>query len=162
MCTAEDNDIDIYYQDTDSMHLKERDIQKLEKVYNEKYNRQLIGKEMGQFHSDFDSDIIKNNIQAKGSVFLGKKCYIDRLQGQDEDGNEVFDYHIRMKGVNNEAILDYAFKNYNGDCLKMYEDMFHGKKIEFDLLCGGKKIAFLYDKNMTISTRKKFTRFIRF
>ena len=54
---------------------------------------------------------------------------------------------IRMKGVNNEAILDYAFKNYNGDCLKMYEDMFNGKEIEFDLLCGGKKIAFLYNKN---------------
>jgi hypothetical protein len=162
MCTAEDNNIDIYYQDTDSMHIKSEDISKLEKAYNCKYDKQLIGKNMGQFHPDFDSDIIKKDIQARGSIFLGKKCYIDKLEGLDQNNRKVYDYHIRMKGVSNESILEYAFEHYQGDCLKMYEDMYRGKEIEFDLLCGGKKISFTYNKNMTISSKTMFTRLIKF
>ncbi len=162
MCTAEDNNIDIYYQDTDSMHIKSEDISKLEKAYNCKYDKQLIGKNMGQFHPDFDSDIIKKDIQARGSIFLGKKCYIDKLEGLDQNNRKVYDYHIRMKGVSNESILEYAFDHYQGDCLKMYEDMYRGKEIEFDLLCGGKKISFTYNKNMTISSKTMFTRLIKF
>ena len=36
---------------------------------------------MGQFHSDFESDILKGgkkDIHAVESIFLGKKCYIDK------------------------------------------------------------------------------------
>ena len=47
--TAEDNEIPIYYQETDSLHLLDNTIKKLEKVYNEKYNRELIGKNWDSF-----------------------------------------------------------------------------------------------------------------
>ena len=62
MTTAQDNNIEIFYQDTDSMHLRDNDIEKLQQIYNEKYGKELIGKNMGQFHSDFDSDIIEKDI----------------------------------------------------------------------------------------------------
>ena len=78
MCLAEDNNIDIYYQDTDSMHIGTDDIPKLADLFQQKYNRQLIGKNQGQFHSDFDSKLGKV-LHADRSVFLGKKFYIDRL-----------------------------------------------------------------------------------
>ncbi len=52
ICLAEDNKIDIYYQDTDSIHLKFEDINNLKKLYANKYNRVLEGKSLGQFHTD--------------------------------------------------------------------------------------------------------------
>jgi len=42
ICTAEDNEIEIYY--TDSQHLGADDIERLRKLYKEKYGRELVGK----------------------------------------------------------------------------------------------------------------------
>ena len=161
MCLAEDNKIDIYYQDTDSMHIQEKDIPKLEELFMEKYNRELIGKGMGQFHSDFDSDIIKKNIKATESIFLGKKCYIDKLEGEDEEGNNVIDYHIRMKGVSNKAILHKAKKEVR-TFLDIYKSLYKHNKEMFDLCCGGKKINFKFNGDYTISTVKAFERTLHF
>ena len=53
MCLAEDMKIKINYQDTDSMHIESDKIEGLAKQYFVRYGRELIGKSMGQFHSDF-------------------------------------------------------------------------------------------------------------
>ena len=50
---CEEQGFKVYYQDTDSLHLHEKDVPVLAKLYQEKYNRELIGKALGQFHSDF-------------------------------------------------------------------------------------------------------------
>ena len=42
----------VYYQDTDSLHLYEDDLPLLALKFKEKYGRELIGKALGQFHSD--------------------------------------------------------------------------------------------------------------
>jgi hypothetical protein len=102
MCLAETFKIDIFYQDTDSMHVVNKDIVGLSKLYRGRYGRELIGKNMGQFHSDFASDKLEGDIWSVESIFLGKKCYIDKIT----DGTNV-DYHTRMKGVNKNAI-DYV------------------------------------------------------
>jgi hypothetical protein len=107
ICSAEDNDLKIYYQDTDSIHINDEDIVKLKDIYESKYNRQLIGKNMGQFHSDFNMKVKGkdiNNIVSTGLIMLGKKSYIDRLRGEDKEGNYYYDYHIRLKGINEDAI----------------------------------------------------------
>ena len=44
MCLAEDIEIPIFYQDTDSMHLPERDLTKLEQTFKDIYERNLTGK----------------------------------------------------------------------------------------------------------------------
>ena len=54
MCLAEQNDIHIFYQDTDSMHLFESDVHLISKLFKEKYGQELIGESMTQFHNDFD------------------------------------------------------------------------------------------------------------
>ena len=161
MCLAEDNELDIYYQDTDSMHIKECDIKILSKKYEEKYDRELIGKGIGQFHSDFDSDIIKENIHATESIFLGKKCYIDKLEGEDEYGNHVVDYHIRMKGVSNNAIK-HKSKIEERDFMDIYKSLHKGNEERFDLCCGGEKVNFEYNSNYTITTKKEFPRTLSF
>ena len=104
MCLAEDNGIPIFYQDTDSMHLYEKDVKPLAESFKAEHGRELIGKNLGQFHSDF-ATIVKGGKMpvAVKSIFCGKKSYIDMLR--DDKGNIGF--HARMKGVPMESI---AFK----------------------------------------------------
>lgn len=157
MCLAEDEKLNIYYQDTDSMHIDTDQVKMLAEKYDDKYGREVIGKNMGQFHTDFASDIIKGNIHAKESVFLGKKCYLDVLTG--DDGS--IDYHIRMKGVSCDAIKDHAYKNQKS-ILDVYKELFTGKELTFDLCCEGSKVNFEFKKNMEIISRDRFERKIKF
>lgn len=161
MCSAEDSGIDIYYQDTDSMHLKDSDIKKLSDVFRCKYGRELIGKKMGQFHSDFELEGCKNIVCSK-SIFLGKKCYIDELQGINKNGEKETGYHIRMKGIP-EKVIDYTYKKLNyKNPFDMYVDLYKGKSIEFDLTNDGTKANFKFNKNYTIETVVDFKRTIKF
>ena len=77
MCTAEDNNIPIYYQDTDSMHIENDLIPLLANKFKERFGRELIGKNLGQFHSDFEP-IVKggDNPVSIESYFICKKAYI--------------------------------------------------------------------------------------
>ena len=43
MCLAEDNNIMMFYQDTDSIHIYQEDIPKLEKLFMQEYDMELIG-----------------------------------------------------------------------------------------------------------------------
>lgn len=159
MCLAEDNNLNMYYQDTDSIHIDSKSVNVLSTLFKEKYNRELIGKDMGQFHTDFDSNILDGNLSSKESIFLGKKCYIDVLQG-DKSGDKV-DYHIRMKGVSNIAIKHKAKKD-NCSILDLYKKLYSGKKIKFDLACDGEKCCFDFKENLTISSLPNFYREIQF
>ena len=158
MCLAEDNKLSIYYQDTDSLHIHTEEVNKLSDLFREKYKRELIGKQMGQFHTDFSSGILKGSLKAVESIFLGKKCYIDKLEG-DEKG--VYDYHIRMKGISGDAIKDYAYMN-DKDLMEVYDDLYNSEEIVFDLCCGGKKISFDFKYNMEIVSKQLFERKISF
>lgn len=181
MCLAEDNKINIYYQDTDSMHLKNCDIETLKKLFKNKYNRELSGENMGQFHTDFsfyDKNGVKRkdvkNIISVKLIALGKKCYIDKLRGElpnkdniyptvEEEKNFIYDYHIRLKGIPNNSIFNYVEKNKLESPLQIYENLYKGKKITFDLLCDGLKARFKFDaKNYKISSLSQFDREIYF
>lgn len=157
MCLAEDLNLNMYYQDTDSIHIDTESVSVLADAFQQKYNRQLIGSEMGQFHTDFSSDVCKGNLKSIESIYLGKKCYIDKLQG---DGPEI-DYHIRMKGVSTQAIKFYATKN-NLTVFDLYQQLYNGKKLTFDLACEGTKCCFNFNSNLTISSLYKFERDIKF
>lgn len=154
MCTAEDNDIGIYYQDTDSMHIENDKIQLLAEKFKERFGRELIGKELGQFHNDFD-ELTNNPISIK-SYFLGKKAYIDKLTN---DNGEIA-YHIRMKGVTNTCITLQAIKQFNSDPMELYKHLSEGKKINFNLT--DVKAKFKNNKNRTISNITDFKRNIKF
>ena len=161
MCLAENEGIQLYYQDTDSIHIKDCDISKLSKSFSEKYNRELIGKQLGQFHSDFEIDGC-TDILAKRSIFLGKKSYIDELHGKDKNGNTVIDYHIRMKGIPNSVILHTAKKLGYSNAFELYEDLYKGKTIEFDLTNDGSKCNFKMNTDYTVKTLDLFTRRVKF
>lgn len=164
ICTAEDFGLDVYYQDTDSLHIKDEDIKKLAEQYKLEYNRDLIGKDLGQFHSDFKLEGSKkeDSIIALGSIFLGKKCYIDILQ--DEDG--LIGSHCRLKGISEKSLLYTAKKLYGYETdemnlIKLYYDLYEGKEINFDLTCDSNDIKFeCFD--LVVRTRLEFNRKIKF
>jgi hypothetical protein len=157
MCLAEDNGLDLYYQDTDSMHIKDCDIATLSSKFADKYGRTLIGKNMGQFHSDFDLKGCKD-IYARRSVFLGKKAYCDEIVGVDADGNEKVGYHIRMKGIPDSCLMRTCTDLKYANPFEMYVDMYNGKSIEFDLTENGDKANFKINKNYTVNTLQEFKR----
>lgn len=160
MTLAEDNQIEIFYQDTDSMHLYEETIDKLSKLFLDKYNRTLIGKSLGQFHSDFKMPGCKNIYSTK-AIFLGKKSYIDELKGTNKKGELETGYHIRLKGIPNSCIL-YKCKQLDITPYELYNRMYEGEKISFDLTQDGTKANFKFNKDYSVETETIFTREICF
>ena len=132
MVTAEQHNIPIFYQDTDSMHLYEDDVNRLANIYREKYGKELIGKDMTQFHCDFDNFAGSvGSIHSRKLIALGKKSYLDILV--DERGNEG--YHIRMKGVPSQCIINKC-KRMGITVEELYERMYIGEVMEFNLVDG--------------------------
>ena len=164
MCLGEDLGLKQYTQDTDSIHIDYDEVDILANEYRKKYNTELIGNDMGQFHIDFDLEGSVGDIWATDSIFLGKKCYIDKLESRDKDNKPIHGYHIRMKGITHDSIAYTAKKYFGGDYLKLYENLFNGKSVNFDLLCGGEKDMFKSEKDMTIRTLKcgEFSREVSF
>ncbi len=164
MCLGEDLGLKQYTQDTDSIHIDYDEVKILGDEYRKKYNTELIGNDMGQFHIDFDLEGSVGDIWATDSIFLGKKCYIDKLESRDKDNKPIYGHHIRMKGITHSSIDYTAKKDFGGNVLKMYEHLFNGESVNFDLLCGGEKDMFKTEKDMTIRTLKcgEFSREVSF
>ena len=107
MCLAEDNNIFMTYTDTDSIHMDDADIKKLSDLFKEKYQRELIGNKLGQFHCDFDFKCDAGILPvAVESYFLGKKSYIDKIK-IIKDKKIDYKYHIRLKGIPNKCINEF-------------------------------------------------------
>ena len=154
MCLAEDLNVDIYYQDTDSMHISEARLPVLAEAFKAKFNRELIGSKMGQFHNDFTA-IKGNNVVSVESYFIGKKCYVDKLVSDIDQG-----YHIRMKGVDLNCVRMTSNSSFNNNMMNLYDHLFEGKSITFNLL--DTKPRFKMNKERTVSNVAKFKRCIKF
>lgn len=165
MCLAEDKGLTAYYQDTDSIHMEWDDVDKLKHAFTEKYGRELDGKQLGQFHIDFDLHDEDGkeceNVYAEKSIFLGKKCYIDCLVGTNPVGKTIRGHHIRMKGVPNSTIKHTA-KLMKLSLYDLYNKLYAGDKIKFDLLENGKRCNFKFHNDGRISSMNKFVREIGF
>ena len=152
MCLAEDLNIKIYYQDTDSMHIEDDKIDLLALEFKKKYDKELIGENLGQFHCDFDFKSKDKLPVAIESYFLGKKCYIDKILCVN-DKVETIEYHCRMKGVPSKCIKKFQCKNldtnsYYINVLDIYKDLYNKETIEFELV---DKKCFKYNKNFSYS-----------
>lgn len=161
---ANTNGLPIYYQDTDSMHIDLENVSKLEKAYKEEYGRELNGKQLGQFHTDFSLKGAKGEIYASKSIFLGKKSYLDVLESVDEKGNKITGHHIRLKGVTKEGLLDASKKH--GSYEALYEKLAEGETVDFVLNPYNKeeesqKTLFHFFKG-GVTTRKEFIRHVSF
>jgi hypothetical protein len=118
---------------------------------------------------------------AMKSIWCGKKSYIDMLV--DTDGNVGF--HCRMKGVPNDCLAITANERYPNaiPCVlhkslvrpleepldendeysiyKLYEDLYKGKEIAFDLTKSSKP-SFEFSKSYTVTSKQSFIRKLKF
>lgn len=155
ICLAEDNNIDVYYQDTDSIHIKKCDVDSLARAFEASYGRPLNGSSMGQFHVDFP--LINNkDTWSKQSIFLGKKCYIDCLINTEGEEQSF----IRMKGIPEEVIRTTC-KEIGITEYDLYNELYEGREIDFNLL-KKKCPSFEFLKDFGIKCKQKFNRKIKF
>ncbi len=160
MDLASNNDIVIYYQDTDSMHMNREDVPKLEKLYKEKYGKDLTGKNTEQFHTDFElkKEGAVTEVYSILSIFLGKKCYLDKLESTDKDGKIIHGYHLRMKGIP-EAALEKSLIYYQS-YEHLYEYLANDGKHNFELNPNEK--VFFEFTNSGVHTKERFHREVDF
>jgi hypothetical protein len=155
--------------------MKADDVARLSVLYKNKFGRELIGKRLGQFHSDFLSMDGTESFAVK-SIFCGKKIYMDKLM--NEYG--LLSFHTRMKGIRPDVIgitanklypklnqvemknnLYYPMWGHDKTSLeKLYEDLFNGKAIDFNL-CDNASPNFDMKTNFSIETKSSFIRKIQ-
>jgi hypothetical protein len=161
MCLAEDKECHMYYQDTDSFFIDVDDLPKLEKAYEEKYNRILMGKDLGEFHEDFKSRDGKDEVKyASESLFIRKKLYCCKLLMKDGTTNITF----RSKGISPKALevaaqKRYPFLNIVDAIWELYKYIYNGGSVYVDLCNGGP--MFKFDKNFTVKSLPSFSRRIQ-
>ena len=155
MCLADQIGIDVYYQDTDSMHLEEEDVPKLAAAFKEKYGRELIGSQLGQFHCDFDPIKPGVPVHSIKLIALGKKSYLDILE--DAEGNQA--YHIRMKGIPQPVLYRHC-RACGWTMEDLYNALYLGDTIQFDLLAGSN--CFRKNKSYEMYTPDVFLRTVHF
>ena len=151
MCLAEDMGIEIYYQDTDSMHIEWDKVPELDEAFTKKYGRKLIGSNMGNFHTDFTP----SDAYCVRHISLGKKMYLDVLESPSS-GQHL---HIRMKGIPEQVIKNHAEKYFGGDVIALYEHIYNGGEVVFNLLDG--KVCMKASRTGTIKYVPKFDRKVR-
>ena len=153
MCLAEDLGINIYYQDTDSMHIEHDKIELLANEYKKKYSRELIGEDtIGCFHNDFDE--LKDAFTTL-HISLGKKMYYDELTNDKGEHAE----HFRMKGIPNNVIINHAKQYFNNSVKSLYEYLYEGNEITFNL--NATAVRFVMEKTGEIKHKNKFLRKVK-
>ena len=127
MRLAEDLGIQIYYQDTDSIHIPRDNVERMVDAFKTKYNRDLIGNQLGQFYNELPgTNPNRSEVYAVESYFIWKKAYIDKLSSDH--------YHIHLEGIPLASIQLEINKNFNGDAMSLYKRLFEGGSVAFDLL----------------------------
>ena len=156
---AEDNGMDVYYTDTDSLHLGLENLRKLEKLYLEKYGRQMNTGQLGGFKPDFNDKKKGYNgvddLYATDAVYIGKKLYYCKLK-LPESFKEKEDY-ARARGITSKS-LKYTADQLEISMLDLYKKRYNGERIPCDLTCGGEAFTASQKFNFSFIETNHFTR----
>ncbi len=116
----------IYYCDTDSIHMNNKDIPEVARIYEELYGKKLQGDRLGEFHGDINitKEIDGRNIEKEAksyeSIYVAKKLYYERLRTDDGEWEKD---NFRCKGVPAKALSKYCRDNNGGNMLETYLDI---------------------------------------
>ena len=144
----------VFYTDTDSIHMLKKDVETLGNTYKSKFNHDLIGKNLGQFHTDFEMNGCSNVYSIK-HIPIATKTYLDILQGTNEMGETIYGTHIRIKGIT-KAGIDYELAQRGNDTIQSAISLFRDlkdKKVCFYLNPSDHDVRFEFSSS-GVSTRK--------
>jgi hypothetical protein len=140
MNTANDLKINCYYQDTDSIHLENNKIDLLNNSFKNIYGYDILGSTLGKLQHDFHLQNCNNIISSK-AIFLGRKSYIDVIEGIDKDTKEtVTGLHYRLK----DAIIPSIAMNYNKFRIGLSYDINISSLRTASKSMGGAEISIIY------------------
>ena len=124
--------------------------------FKKKYDREIISKNIGQFHSNFEPinghDETPHPIE---SIFIAKKIYMDKLTDSTGD----IWYHLRGNGIAQQSIKAITNEKYNEDYVKTYEVLYNNETLTFDLT--KEQPYFMMNNHFTVSSKKEFLRRIK-
>jgi hypothetical protein len=157
----DENKQPVFYTDTDSIHMLKKDVKLLGEAYSAKFNRDLIGKNLGQFHTDFEMEGCKDVFSIK-HIPIATKTYLDILQGTNQQGETVYDTHIRIKGIT-KAGIDYELnqrKEANGSnriesAISLFRDLKEDKKVIFYLNPTDFNVSFEFTPSGVLTRKTK-------
>ena len=140
MVTAQEIGCSVYYQDTDSAHLDYQQLPQLCQEYQQRYHRELRGKNLGQFQVDNkdlndylnEEDRIVNDITCDYAIYLSKKLYYEQMIGKTEQGQERHADYYRSKGIR-PACWTYRARLEHKSIQQLYQEIAEGQTLEFDL-----------------------------
>ncbi len=175
-CLADDLKIECYMTDTDSLVFdggkNNENYHKLVNDFKIKYNRDLIGDELGQFKLDYEYNG-HQSLYGSDGIFLGKKAYIIKVMGEkklrDKEGKLIRDsegkpisiweskYTYRLKGIPVKCLKQTCKAQFDGDMWKLYEYLYKGNTVTFDLV-GGDCISFNLNQDGVISDLERYRR----
>ena len=152
---AGDLGITILYHDTDSLHVVDSPkgaLARLADAYEGRYGRKLLGVDLEQYAPDLKWPD-HSDVHSSECIILGKKVYIHRVTGTLPDGTEESFLLPRIAGVNKAALSAYP------DQWDLYERMYKGEEIEFDLTYGD-GVSFCFRD--VVTSRESFLRKLSF
>jgi len=161
-----DNEYPVYYTDTDSIHMLQKDVIPLSQKYKDKFSRDLIGKNLGQFHTDFDMPKNKlgqeyDNVFSIKHIPIRPKIYLDVLQGTNTVTGEIeYDTHCRIKGITKAGLrvqVENRMKeksiNKIQATLDLFNDLKNGKRVDFVMNPTDHDVCFEFSKD-GVKTKK--------
>ena len=114
--------INVYYIDTDSMHIDKDKVSILAAAYLHKYNEQFIGKQLGQFHCDFKISCGHNaTAYSRYCLIVGPKVYFDDVVC---DICNVNNEHYRCKGIPTNCVQAIC-QHCNCNVQEIFERLCH-------------------------------------
>lgn len=143
---------EIFYTDTDSLHLFKGDVPRIAAEFRTRFGRELIGKNLGQFHTSFPAIDGEPTVSTL-FIGVGKKTYYDRLEAASGAALEFF----RMKGVPEAAVRLHPSATPE----TIYRGLYAGRPYTFDLLAGG-RVSFAHAFDGSYRSRPAFTRTLCF
>lgn len=133
MDVCNEQKINCYYQDTDSIHVEASKINLLNEEFKRIYNYYILGTTLGKLQHDFKLENCRD-ITAVKCIFLGRKSYIDVIQGTDIKTGEIkTGLHNRLKGIPGKSIQYKADQDFKGDIYELYKQLATGADMEFVL-----------------------------
>lgn len=120
VCELENKGYEVSYTDTDSCFMSNDAINYMRNNMADIFG----GIELGQFKLDFGDDI-----SITKGYLLGKKSYYVKFNKADKKGKTE---KFRMKGIPSSTIKFYG-RHHNISVEKIYEKLYNGEVIEFDL-----------------------------
>ena len=102
-------------------------------------------------------------ISSVESYFISKKVYMDRLESVDRFQKKIQTNHIRMKGIPTSCVK-HKSKEMEIDPMEIYEQLYKGERLNFDLTEDDNKCGFKYEKDLSVRSchEGEFTRSLAF